>query len=606
MKKLIVTVICILLVVAMVIPAYAISTVRITGFKLDKTNITMDVGGSDALNVTYTPKNTTQTRLNYVSSNSKIVAVVLKADGSAVLKAVGAGKAKITVTSVSNKALKATVNVTVKAKPVTTLNVMVFDRGNVGGTPPDNNFYSKWIQTTFHKANPDINIKFVPAPRWTSDDKLNAWMASNQTPDIAISYNVDLVFNYYKQKGLTQLDTAFTAYGGDLAKFMGPALINQGRWYGELWNIPAKRIINASQQTWIRVDWLKKVGLGIPTTRDEWYNAMKVFKEKNPGNTEKVVPFGLTYDVQWTARNLLESFCTAKDDRNRYLASGVMKLVAPGYKEGVRFLNKMYNEGLVSKEFALDTESRTLEADFANNQVGSYIMNYDLPLRSSGTGYIPTMKQKYPGFDFQPIDPFKDKDGVTTKIVYDQAGLRIFVPKTSEKKVNEAIRYLNWMSDSNVIFFLQYGEEGVGHTMQNGIPVYTPVTSGDKQFNSPNNIDYTLIQNGLSGKDMATTIKINSLAYGEDIRDIYVKSYTLAIKNSYVEPTVSIPSEMQGKYATVLVDKSREVFANTIACKPSEFDTVWRKMINEFMRVGGTQVWNERVQLWANDHPSSK
>ncbi len=600
MKKVISTIICILLVMTMVIPAYAISAVKITGFKLDKTSVTLDVGASSQLNATFTPKNTTQTRLTYASSDAKIATVT--ADGA--IKAVGVGKATITVTSVSNAALKATVAVTVKAKAVTNLSVMVFDRGNVGGTPPDNNFYSKWIQEQFHKANPDINLKFVSAPRWTSDDKLNIWMASNQTPDIAFTYTTDLVFNYYKQGGLTQLDTAFNAYGQDLEKFMGPALVKMGRWYGDLWNIPAKRIINASQNTWIRMDWLKAVGLSTPTTRDEWYNTMKIFKEKNPAKAGKVVPFAMTNDVQWTAKNLLESFCTAKDDQSRYLASGIMKLTAPGYKEGVRFLNKMYSEGLISKEFALDTEGKILDSDFANNQVGSYIQNYDLPLRSAGTGYIPTMKAKYPDFDFQPIDPFKDKDGLTTKPVYDQSGLRIFVPKTSEKRVNEAIRYLNWMSNKDVIFFLQYGEEGVGYTMQNGLPVYQPVKTGDKQFNSLNNIDYTLILNGIDTGDMAKNIKINSLGYGETLKDIYVKSYTIALTNSYIEPVVSIPSEQQGKYVKTLTDKSKEVFAKTIACKPSEFDATWTKMITEFMKVGGNDVMKERRLLWKQDHPN--
>ncbi len=597
MKKLIATVICILLVVTMVIPAYAISSVKITGFKLDKTSVSLNVGASSQLNATFTPKNTTQTRLTYASSNAKVATVT--ADGA--IKAVGTGKATITVTSVSNSALKATVAVTVKAKAVTTLSVMLFDRGNVGGTPPDNNFYSKWIQEQFHKANPDINLKFVTSPRWTTDDKLNIWMASNQTPDVAITYSPDLVYNYYKQGGLTQLDTAFNAYGQNLAQFMGPALIKQGRWYGDLWSIPAKRIINAQQTTWIRADWLKKVGLNTPKTRDEWYNTMKVFKDKNPAQVGKVVPFGLTNDVAWTAKTLLESFCTAKDEKTRYLASGILKLTAPGYKEGVRFINKMYNEGLVSKEFALDTEGKILEADMANNQVGSEIQGYDVPLRSSGTGYIPTLRAKYPGFDLQPIDCFPDKDGVTTKVLYDQAGLRIFVPKTSEKKVNEAIRYLNWMSDKDVIFFLQYGEEGIGYVMKDGLPVYQGVKTGEKQFNSPNNLDYTIIINGIDTGDMAKNIKINSLAYG-DVQDLFVKSYTLAITNGYVEPTVSIPSEMQGKYATTLTDKSKEVFAKTIACKPTEFDATWSKMITEFMKVGGTQVLNERRKLWVEDH----
>ena len=139
--------------------------------------------------------------------------------------------------------------------------------------------------------------------------------------------------------------------------------------------------------------------------------------------------------------------------------------------------------------------------------------------------------------------------------------------------------------------------------MKDGLPVYQAVKTGDKQFNSPNNIDYTLILNGIDTGDLAKNIKINSLAYG-DVQDLFIKSYTIAITNAYVEPTVSIPSEQQGKYAKTLADKQKEVFAKTIACKPADFDTTWTKMITEFMRVGGTQVLNERRQLWVKDHPN--
>ncbi len=596
MKKVISIVLCLVLVLSLVISAYAIAVVKVTGIKLSKSSVTLDVGSTEKLNVTFTPENTTQKLLKFTTSDKNIATITT--DG--IVKAVKPGKATITVNSASNSKLSAKLTVTVKAKEPTTLTLMVFDRGNVGGTPPDNNFYSKWIQSTFNKANPDIKVKFVTAPRWTSDDKLNIWMASNQAPDISLTYNIDLVYNYYKQGGLTQLDTALSAYGQELKAFLGNDVLKRGKYYGQQWSIPAKRVINAQNNTWIRKDWLDKLDLPIPTTRQEFYYVMKAFKEKNPGNTEKVVPFGMGNDVKWVANNLLESFVTKKDDESRYYCSANLKLLAEGYKDGVQFLNKMYNEGLVSPEFALDTEAKILESDFSNGQVGSYIQNYDMPLRSAGTGYIPTMKDKIKGFEFIPIDPFKDKDGVTTKIIYDQAGLRIIVPKTSQKKVNEAMRYLNWMTSKEVIFFLQYGEEGIGHVMKDGLPIYQPVKTGDKQFNSSNNIDYTYIVNGIDTGDLQKNIKINSLAYG-DVQDLYIKSYNIAITNGYIEPAVSFPSESDAKYSKTLIDKAKEVYAKTITCKPADFEATWKSMMNEFMKAGAEQVLAERKELWKKE-----
>ncbi len=602
MKRFISTVLCLMVILTMVIPAYAIGAVKVTGIKLDKSSISMDVGTTNKLKVIFTPANTTQTLLSFSTTDKKVASITT--DG--IVKAEGAGKAIITVTSASNASLKATIAITVKAKALTNLSVMVFDRGNVGGTAPDNNFYSKWIADSFNKANPDVKLKFVTAPRWTSDDKLNIWMASNQAPDICITYTPDLVYNYYKQSGLAQLDTAISAYGQNLKSFLGNQVLAFGKYYGQQWAIPAKRIINAQQTCFIRTDWLKTVGLSTPTNRDEYYNALKTFKDKNPGKSGNIIPFGLTADVAWTARTLLESFITAKDDQSRYYASTDLKILAPGIKEGARFLNKLYNEKLLSSEFALDTDGKLLEAEFAKNNVGSYIQGYDIPLRSSGTGYIPTMKAKYPGFDFQPIDIFKDKDGITTKTVYDQAGLRIIVPKTSEKRVNEAVRYLNWMADKDVIFFLQYGEEGVGYTKNaEGLPVYQPVKTGEKQFNSPNNLDYTLIINGIDTGDMQKNIKINSLAYG-DVQDLFIKSYNMAITNGYVEPVVSFPSEMAAKYTTTLKDKTKEVYAKTITAKPENFNATWDRMIGEFMKAGGDQMLTERRSLWKKEQALKK
>jgi putative aldouronate transport system substrate-binding protein len=595
MKKLISRVLCLMIILCMAFQAYAITVVKVTGIKLDKSAITMEVGQSQKLNVSFTPANTTQKLLTFATSDKNVVSV----DANGTVTAVKAGKAVVTVTSQSNTSLTAKVTITVKEKPWVTLSVEVFDRGNVGGTAPDNNYWSKWIQKEFGDPR-NIKLKFVTCPRWEEVNKLNVWMASNQAPDVSILYDVNTVFNYYKSGGLTRLDDALNTYGQQLKEFLGKDVLDRGRYYGEQWSIPAKRVINARFGTWIRQDWLDELDLPTPTTRDEWYNAMKLFKEKNPGKVGRVIPYGVTRDILWTATNLLESFMTDKSDYTRYLTNGNLRMFAPGYKEGVRFLNKMYNEGLMSSEFYLDKDGKLFERDYTNGYIGGYIQNYDMPLRP-GAAYLPTVQEKIKGFDLQPIDPFKDMDGVTTKELYDQAGLRIIVPKSSEARVNEAMQYLNWMADTDVIFYLQFGDLGEGHIINDaGLPVYQDVKAGDKQFNSPQNIDYTLIINGVDTGDADMNIRINSLSYG-DMGDLYVKAYKLATVNGFVMPALSIPTDADATYSNTLREKGYEFFAKTVTCKPQDFEKTWTKMITEYMKAGASEVLEERRIAWAKE-----
>jgi putative aldouronate transport system substrate-binding protein len=600
MKKVVSRLLCLLIVLCMTASAFAITVVKVTGIKLDKASPTMSVGETQKLNVVFTPANTTQKLLTFTTSDKNVVSV----DANGTITALKEGKAVITVTSKSNAKATAKLNVTVKAKEKVTLSVEVFDRGNVGGTAPDNNFYTDWIKKEFGKAYPNITLEFVSCPRSEEVNKLNVWMASNQAPDICYTYDINTVFNYYKSGGLTSLENALNTYGKDLKEFLGEDVLIRGRYYGKQWSIPAKRVINARFNTWIRQDWLDKLNLKTPTTLDEWYDTMKQFKEKNPGKVDRVIPFGVTRDILFTATNLLECFITDQTDYSRYISGDNLRFLAPGYKEGVRFLNKMYNEGLMSPEFPLDKDGKIVESDFSNGYIGCYIQNYDMPLRPGAT-YLPTMKEKIKGFDLQPIDPFKDKNGKTTKQVYDQAGLRIIVPKTSEKKVNEAIQYLNWMSGKDVIFFLQYGEEGVGHIIKDGLPIYQNVKEGPKQFNSVNNIDYTLIINGIDVGDKQKNIQINSLAYG-GLEDLYIKSYNAALKDSFVAPTLSIPCDADAKYSNTLREKGYEFFAKTITCKPADFEKTWAKMHNEFMRIGGQEVLLQRIAAWDKEKGSIK
>lgn len=479
--------------------------------------------------------------------------------------------------------------------PPVELTVEVFDRATPGQTPVDNNYWTKWINEQFGKPN-NINVKFIPCPRSQEVEKLNVWMAANQAPDICLTYDNNVAYNYYKNNGLTDLTDALNTYGQNLKKYLGDELLGYGQFGGKQYVIPAKRIMVARAGTFIRKDWLDKLGLPMPETTDQFYETLKAFKEKNPGKVDKVVPFVMTNDIAWTGSGIFESFMEQVSDEEYYIKKFMF---LPGYKEGARFLNKMYNEGLISPEFALDKDGKMADADITRGAGGALTNNYDISLRNV-PGHILALKKNVPDAELVPCDPFTNKyTGKHQKQVYEPAGIRIIVPKTS-KRVNEVIKYLDWMTDKDVIFFLQNGNVGIGHILVDGLPKVNKV-EGEQMFPSIQNIDYTLILNGVDMGDQTKTIKVNAMSY-PGLEDLYEDAWNFVMRDSYVAPTLPVPVDADAKYGTVLKDKEKEIYAKALTAKPADFDKVWDSMLQEYLKMGGQEVMDQRAAAWKEAH----
>ena len=472
------------------------------------------------------------------------------------------------------------------------LTVEVYDRGTQGQTPVDNNYWTKWIQEKFGDPN-NIDVKLVPCPRSQEVQMLNVWMAANQAPDISFTYNTSVVYNYYKNNGLVDLTTALDQYGTDLKAYLGEEVLSYGKFNGKQFAIPAKRVVQAQTCTYIRKDWLDKLSLGIPDTTEQFYDALKAFKEKNPGNVDKVVPFAMKALVRNDARGFFEVFLEEVSDRDYYINS---RLFLPGYKEGARFLNKMYNEGLISPEFPIDKDGAMLNQDVIRGVAGSFNGVYDFALRDV-PGYIKNLKANIPDAELVPCDPYTNKyTDKHSKQIAGPVGLSIIVPKSGEKKAAEVIKYLNWMSGKDILFFLQYGNEGIGYTMVDGIPKVNQV-KGEQMFPSAQNIDYTLIVNGVDTGDPEKTIKANAMAY-PGLEDVYRDALELAMRDGYVLPTLPVLVDAEAKYTSNLEEKEEEIYSKAITAKPQDFDNVWDTQLKEYLAAGGQEIIDQRTQAW--------
>ncbi len=524
----------------------------------------------------------------------RIVGCVLLIATSITLFGCGAKKTEdASATSTAGTSVAASSSTDAKASgEKVTLTVEIFDRA-IAGFQADNNWQTKWIQENFSKAA-NIDVKFVPVLRSEEVDKLNVLMAANQAPDICFTYNESTIQNYVKNGGLTEIGAILDQHAPTLKKYLGDELLSYGSFGGKQFAVPAKRVFEGAVATFIRKDWLDKLGLQVPTTTEEWYNCMKQFKEKDPGGLgDKNIPFSFWADpknINWTVSTLTDSFKKQMTEEER---KTLPNWVMPGFKDGVKFLNQLYNEGIANKNFTLDKDGKQLDKDLAQGNVGSFIHCYDYPIRPT-PGIMAELTKNNPSADFVVCDPFTNYEGKHPKFKYNPNGFYIVIPKTS-KHAEEAIKYLEWMSNPEVLKYLQNGVKGDQYTDEtNGIPcnfIAVDKLPDEKKYNFS---DYALIVNGKEFGSAEKNLEAASLGY-PGFESKFKASYEISLADAYFMPHFDKVIESQTKYQTTLYDKDVEIFVKSITCKPADFDKNYDSLVEQYMKAGGQEIVDEKL-----------
>lgn len=131
-----------------------------------------------------------------------------------------------------------------------------------------------------------------------------------------------------------------------------------GNMYG-LFTLNMSLLNEHQNRMFVYKPWLDKLGLELPTTIDEFYDMLVAFRDKDPnGNGEAdEIPYMVYNDnVSLRSRSLIDYLMTAfvySSNSNNYLYIDEDRQLqaayaSEGWREGLRFLNKLYNEGLFS------------------------------------------------------------------------------------------------------------------------------------------------------------------------------------------------------------------------------------------------------------------
>ncbi len=232
-----------------------------------------------------------------------------------------------------------------------------------------------------------LNVEFdwlweVPSTQYNT--KLDLSLASGQYPDILkCDFNT---YCYLKDSGmLADLTDVWNEYASDALKetFSQYLYFNTDE-NGELLAIPyASNPASNVQCNFWRTDWLKNLGMELPTTLDEFTTVVKAFRDNDPdGNGEKDTyglsfysdPFGVDISMM-PIFNAFGSYPNAWIEKDGKIVRGAIQ---PETKEALDYLRELYAGGYIDPEFATYSQDQ-LKVDVANGKIGQYGAMWYMP-----------------------------------------------------------------------------------------------------------------------------------------------------------------------------------------------------------------------------------
>lgn len=329
-------------------------------------------------------------------------------------------------------------------------------------------------QTDYTRERIKELLKYDIVPTMgTEDDKVNLILSSGQEYDIINlrGKQRNLLGAYIKNGAIQPLNDAIDKYGPNLKKAFSQEMWDIVSSDGKIYAIPNFTASDVDKGIVVREDWLKKLNLPIPTTVDEFYNVIKAFKEKDPGNVgDKLIPFAIAGgEAQPLDSNgLAQAFGLGRNPDSFIEKDGkiVNGLETPGIKEYLSFMNKLYSEGLLDPEFPINKKEKLIE------KVGSGVVGAAI-FSAWDSAALKALQATQPEANLIYLPPLKDKDG--KQRIQSNDGLYMFaiVPKVS-KKVDEVVKYANAFLDPANHTKLILGDEGVSYKVENGkyIPIF--------------------------------------------------------------------------------------------------------------------------------------
>lgn len=358
----------------------------------------------------------------------------------------------------------------------------------------DNNKIAKYIKDKF-----GITIKWN-RPSGDEDEKMNLMIVTNDLPEVVIMDRTDMWKKLIELKKIVPIDDYLGKYPG-ISSAIPNELMNMervdGKMYGILNWIKTPEYLGGNGGYMINKQIYEQLGSPQLVTLDDLYAYLKKVKEANLKlDGKNVIPLQMKRGdgldgifPLWTAygEGRHNQEISPKSNKVRPMGSE-LKLVLndPKFSDFMTYLNKLYTEGLINKDYFVETQEQ-VEEKLAQGRVAVYA-SPDMTVQ--GKSAVQALKDAGSPYEYIVIEPIA-APGIDQKAIYTSTGSRlgwnIICITTAAKDPERIYQYFDWAITPEGHRVLGFGPKGVlwNEVDENGFPIL------------PDDVDYTKRSNEL-------------------------------------------------------------------------------------------------------------
>ena len=473
-----------------------------------------------------------------------------------------------------------------------TIQIPVYDRAFEGWNVTDN-YYTQWIQEEFGEKY-NVSVEFIAITRSSEVNDFMQLLASGKAPDIIFHYDMPQMLSYYAEGAMQKLDMDEIAYYAPAYwEKMGETIsaygvVEDGHYFTFADRPEAYNYVHI-----IRKDWLDQVNMEMPTCLEELNEVLTAWKEAGLGNGGGgLEQNAFIYDYPF------RDFDMSEEDHALYSDLSVAAFTWEPTYAYLKNLNYQYNNGLIDREFYLNTDEAAVQADFISGAAGIckfYIAN-NTPVFDSLLINDPNAEVVFLPQAARTPAGNKPQDRAYWPFV-----MIMGVNQSTTNEERAAIwMYLNWMSDADNLFFLQNGVEGDNYTLaDSGLAVKNIGFNGVSVLSDNNNKDYWCLVTESAVYDteeLNIQANLNNWApagYEYIIEDAY-KDYMANAAYRRPDALFNVVIASIAEYKSELNEKWKELYVKCVMAPEDQFEDTYIAACNEFLAAGYQNILNEK------------
>ncbi|BCJ96197.1 lipoprotein LipO [Anaerocolumna cellulosilytica] len=338
-----------------------------------------------------------------------------------------------------------------------TISMMTFD---FEGSPVSGEHSEDVIKKMEDYTNTKVNFSWVPSDNY--EDKLSLTLASaNDMPMIIAVGNMTAAITGAAEAGAFWDLNEFMF---DAEKYPNLSQANENvnkslTVNGQLIGIYRARDIGRNGMGY-RADWAEKLGLEEPKTIEDVYNMMYAFTYNDPDGNGKNDTYGLALSKYTGPFDIIQTWFGVGNGWVEQDGKLVPVHQTEEYLEAAKWLKKMYDDGLVYKDWAV-RDTATWQDSVKNGECGMFIDVLDGSRRIWDyfvNNNVPSVVDASQPASMNLVGSINNRTLATSGY---NGFFVITKAADTEEKVAACLNYLDKMCDDDMMILSSYGLEGI-------------------------------------------------------------------------------------------------------------------------------------------------